>query len=292
MAAIRVMPPVCRFLWETITDETTENRYDREPRSFHIMFATMLMYVGGMLIIGGCIAAYRHRERALRAIRVLHLSPTHATNLPRSTEDQIRVDGIIAGDSEDTLIAPCSGSPAVWFRVRLHERVASGSTGMRAGGSLWATFVDEWDSRTFYVEDESHHRIRVDARKMSVSVESRVFQAVTEEARQRLQALLASRGITRFKADLYEEECLRPGANVIAVGLLSQEPSAPTPYSYRDVPSRSLVMHAHGDGQVIVGTVARLKQESRGGYLIGRISIAIGATTIAIGLVLHFLLPE
>ncbi len=93
-------------------------------------------------------------------------------------------------------------------------------------------------------------------------------------------------------ADIYEEECLRPGDRVIAVGCGDREPAESVAKNYRDVPSSALIMHAPPGHPVIVGTLANLSRERGGVYLAGRLAMMAGVIAAIVGLFIQWLLPS
>jgi E3 Ubiquitin ligase len=255
------------------------------------MFCVMLMYVGGMLVISGFVAAHLHRAEGRLARRAPHLPPRRAGDLVGTAEALVRVDGKVVAEDGGCLIAPCSGKPAAWFRVRLLQRLASRSGGIGSGGSLWATLTNEVASAKFLIEDGSGERIRVNPEEISVAIETTAFRSLSPEALERLQKFLSQRGTSNFIADLYEEECLQPGDSVIAVGCIEREAGVAVAKEYRDVPSSSLVMRAFPNEQVIVGTAASLGRQRGGAYLAGQIAMIAGASAMVTGLVIRLLLP-
>ena len=90
----------------------------------HSVFGTMLICVGVLVAASGAIAMARHRARTAYALRIARLPPTQISD---AREDQrVRIDGMaVARDEGGLLVAPCSGLPAVWFRVRVHRIVGT-----------------------------------------------------------------------------------------------------------------------------------------------------------------------
>jgi len=256
------------------------------------MFDMMLMYVGCLLSITGLIAAYRHRGAGHRAAHALRMPRSRAAQVRAGGREEVRIDGLVVSDGAACLIAPCSGERAVWFRVRLRQRLAAAPAGARGAGSLWATLVDEISSTPFYVEDDSSDRIRVDPKYLVVSVNVKAFHVLSSESQERLSGFLVARGADHVMADVYEEECLRPGDSVIAVGCMRREPAEPAATAYRDGASSVLVLQPAPGKHVILGTPGSLNRDRAGVYLAGKVAIIAGIIAMIVGVFVHILLPS
>jgi hypothetical protein len=189
------------------------------------------------------------------------------------------------------------------------------------------TVVDEEDVAPFYVEDGSGERARVVGTGGCLSADTKVFQTLSPAALERLTLFLTGRGHTWFEllrtsqsktaaadcpatdrentktareplvgndsgAEIYEEECLRPGDSVTVMGLSRRGPSASGPMLYRDEHASELVIQAAPGQELIVSTPKQLRRERRGVYLAGQIIMATGVLAILAGFVAHQITPE
>jgi hypothetical protein len=289
------------------------------------MFGTMLASVGILLFISGLIAAARHRPEAAHARLVLGFRPKAIAQA--ASGRQVRIDGVISASEEACLVAPCSGAPVVWFRVRLRQLLASGGGGEGGGGNIWGTILDEQDAIPFYVDDGSGEHALVDSTVAHASADARVFETLSPDALERLRNFWIARGHAWFDAahpagyssltaetagadpayvispsrafgkygvgkELFEEECLHPGESVAVVGLPQRASGVPTRRRYRDAHSSEWVMRAAPGQQVIVAKPEVLRRALRGTYLMGRIAMALGFLAIVAGVIAHQIAPE
>ncbi len=84
----------------------------------------MLLWVGLLVLVAGAVAAWRQRSTTPVARAVLDdvaipISDVHV-------DDVVRIEGTIVEAHEGCLVAPCSGEPVVWFRVRARRRQLGG----------------------------------------------------------------------------------------------------------------------------------------------------------------------
>lgn len=150
------------------------------------MFGTMLASVGILMFISGLIAAARHRRAAAHARLVFGFRPKSIAQV--ASTRQVRIDGVISASEEACLVAPCSGAPAVWFRVCLRQALASGGGGEGGGGNIWGTILDEQDAIPFYVDDGSGERALVDGTMANAFADARVFETLSPDALERLRS--------------------------------------------------------------------------------------------------------
>jgi hypothetical protein len=173
------------------------------------MFSTMLICVGLLSVASGAIAIVLHRSVAVLASRVLSRG---SVPIARVLQDgPVRIDGTVAASDHVALVAPCSGKPAVWFRLRLRNFTAGGS---RRG--VWLTVFDEQCGTTFRVLDGSGEYAQIDMNAVHVMTSAADFHELPLEAHDRVRLFLEGRGSEFWVADAYEEECLRPGDRVLA----------------------------------------------------------------------------
>jgi len=254
------------------------------------MFGTMVMCVGMLLVVASLIVGSRYRAKAALAHRVLRLRsmPIAAVLDMR----RVRVNGKIVRSEARSLVAPFSGDPSVWFRVRLRRVLGSGGGGDGGGGALWATIIEESDAAPFYVDDGSGQRAHVTATNFRTLAAGKTFDKLDDEASERLRAFLVDRGHEPTSADVYEEECLHPGEDVVVVGLSRRSAGEVRPELYRDAPSSELLLQADSDQELIVATPEALRRARGGAFLATQTVMALGIVAIVVGIVVHKMIPE
>src|SRR5580700_3170044 len=135
------------------------------------MFSTMLLCVGLLLVASGGIAIALHRSVAALAARVLARRPVPIAQMLH--DGPVRIDGTVAAGEQGTLIAPCSGDVAIWFRLRLRNRVVLG--GGDGSAESWRTVADEKRGTVVHVADGSGVSAQVDTNEARVMAMASVF---------------------------------------------------------------------------------------------------------------------
>ena len=144
---------------------------------------------------------------------------------------------------------PFSGRHAVWTRITVQELRSSGRN------SYWHTLLTEADGRVFLVDDGSGQlRACMPAGANVILDKQNVASSGTfNDAQPHLEAFLMSRGLksTSFlgfnKSMRYEEEVIRPGNPVYALGPSRRRAGPPVHDGYRMVPG-SPARDVHGMG--------------------------------------------
>ncbi len=237
------------------------------------MFATMLVCMGVAMFVGGAVGAMLHRERA-RPLSLLRR--LERASKKRGTDGARAVGRIAAGD-RGTVVAPCSGREAVWFRVR--SRQLLGTDG--SGAELWSTVDDRREWRPFRVETDSGRAVSLGVEPTAI-VEVRRF-AAPEIDRERIRAFFSSRGANAEDANIYEEEALGVGDHVMVAGLALPDVAGQAE-PYREAAVVLAAPHALGP---VVATQRGLKQLRRSPYLVARTTLLIGAVVALIGVFLR-----
>jgi hypothetical protein len=255
------------------------------------MFGIMLISVGTLLAISGLAAASRYRANALLVRGLLRI---RSQPVAEARDGQpVRIDGRIAASTTETLVAPCSGDASVWFRVRLRRDLGvQGGGADGGGGAVWATIVDEEESTPFHVDDGSGQRAQVATTKFRTITRARAFDKLDDDASARLRGFLTRRGHEPISADVYEEECLHPGENVVVVGLSRRSAGEVRRELYRDAPSSELLLEADSGQELIVATPEMLRRARGGAYLASQTVMALGIVAIVVGIVVHKMIPE
>ena len=248
------------------------------------MYDLMLIDVGALVGVAGFVATRLSAAAARRAHRALQLPPARTNGDGELPATAVRLDGMVIAEGEELLVAPCSGQPAVWFRVRLRQQLASGN-----GSSIWSIVADESDRLPFAVIDAAGRRIHVEPAEACAAANGGSLRELSPEASERLVSFLGGRDVNYMQATVYEEEVLRPGDRVVAAGVLHRRPAAPVATEYRDGPSTELVLRAPVGGEIVVGTVARLRRDAGTTYRAGRVATAVGAAAMAAGFLLRWL---
>lgn len=252
------------------------------------MFGTMLICVGILAVVFGWIVRIRHRTSTTRALRVSRLTPKRLAQV--AEHQRVRVDGVaVAAESDHLLVGPCSGLPAVWFRVRVHRKV--GGTGGEAGATIWHVAIEEQEGIPFSLLDRYGRCARVVAGEAEVLTDTCTFrdspERLSAEATQRVGAFLSGRGHAVWLGDLFEEQCVCPGEPVSVVGVASQGFGPPMGESYRNSPSSVLVFEAGPEGRPIVATPAAVRHERYGVRLVSSLVMATGLVAMAVGFVIR-----
>jgi hypothetical protein len=247
------------------------------PRYSRVMVSTMLMYVGLLLVVSGGTAIALHHSVAARVARVLRRRPVALTSILR--EGFLRMDGRIAAGAQGTLVAPCSSDAVVWFRLRARRRVVHGN-----GEHGLLTVADEQCGTLFHVDDGSGAAVEVDAGPANVVTTAVGFRELPDGAHARVGTFLEGRGSEVWMADLYEEECLRPGDPVMVAGFARREPGGSVPHLYRDVPSTKLVVDAAAGHELVLATPDAARRAVGGAYRGGSLAVLIGVAMAGAGL--------
>jgi hypothetical protein len=250
------------------------------------MFATMLICVGVLLVVSGGIAVVLHRSAGDLAARMLRLRSVTPGQL--LLDGPVRIDGIVAAGEEGPLVAPCSGAPVVWFRLRLRNGTASGG-GVGTGGSVYLTIVDEHCGTAFLVEHEADAPTLVNATGARFIAQTTRFRELPLGAHDRVQLFLEARGIETWAADLYEEECLRLGDRVTVARLGRRGAASAEPVPYRDARSSRLFIEAEPGQELVVATPEAARAAVGGGYRGGRIAGVVGLVMVVAGVVARWI---
>jgi hypothetical protein len=241
------------------------------------MFGTMLICVGVLLVASGGVAVGLHRAIVARVARMLGRRPRPIAQMVH--DGPVGIDGAVLAAEQGTLIAPCSGEVAVWFRLRLRNSAAAGD-----GSQLWVTVADEDCGTTFHIDDGSGIHAQVRASGALFMAKTTGFRKLPPEAQERVRLFLETRGNEFWMADEYEEECLRPGDRVRVAGFARREPGSALPILYRNVPSSQLIVEATPGHELVVATPEAVRQ-TRGVYRTGWIAVVVGLAMIAAGAV-------
>jgi hypothetical protein len=260
------------------------------------VFGMMLICVGVLVLVSGAVTMAIHRARAAQALRVIGLRPTRIASAPQG--GRVRIDGVAVVPADGgMLVAPCSGLPAVWFRVRVLRYL--GSTGGQGSGPLWQPAIDEQDGTSFDIVDRNADFARVNASEAEVLADGQNFrppetrshssagEALSEQAHERLGRFLQGRGHEWWFGEMYEEQRISPGERVSAVGLAGRGPGSVVPTIYRDAPSSMLVLLATPEQKLIVVKPEVARRERYGVYLAGQIAVALGLASLALGIVIR-----
>jgi hypothetical protein len=227
------------------------------------VFGTMLISVGVLVFIGGLVAAIRGRVAALEAKRILATPSRIADLLPRG--QPVRISGTVAEAGEGTLVAPCTGANAVWFRVRLLRNAGMAAAGSEGSAPMWIAAEGEQRAVPFVVDDGSGRVAYV----ISVSrtlVASTVVRNLSTEAVDRVARLFTGKGVDNWISDAYEEQCVRIGDRVVVDGVADEDAGDPGPvvanpeFAHRSLRNAHVGQVVTGIGvcTVILGIVARL----------------------------------
>lgn len=264
----------------------------------------MLICVGVLALAAGSVAVAIHRGRAALALELGRGSLRRIADV--RNEGRVRVEGmVVAHEDGAVLTAPCSGEPAVWFRVRVLRRVRGYGAG-GSSGSSWPVVIDEQNATAFDIVDQSAGRALVLADDADVLAEAKLFEpppeaaeavpalikpsfrdTLTSEAHDRLGRFLSSRGHDLWFGDLYEEQCLRPGDAVSAVGRGRREAGPPLETAYRRAPSTALVLAAAPKQRLVIAQPAVALRERYGAYLAGKLAMVAGLASIVAGLIVR-----
>ena len=198
------------------------------------MIGTMLCCVGVLLLGSSAVVAARKGTTAVLAHRVLEATPVPIARIVRSGRDgPVCLDGIVAAGERGTLVAPCSGRPVVWSRLKVWRNVEA------SVGRTRVTFVDEDQSVPFYVDDGSAPPARIATAGMRGIGVTEAFRTLPPEALERVRTFLTERGYPHRIADGYEEESIRCGDRVSVVGLLHRDATSQAPASVLEVEGAS-----------------------------------------------------
>jgi hypothetical protein len=241
----------------------------------------MLLWVGLLVFLAGAVAAWRQRSTTPVTRAILDHVAIPISDV--RVDDVVRVEGTLVEAHEGCLVAPCSGEPVVWFRVR--AQLAASAGGGDGPGGLWLTLADEQAGSSFYVADASGDRIRVVADVQNVEADPLVFRTLSVEAHDRLRLFLESRG-RQPGADLYEEQRLRIGDAVTVVGRAQRELTVSRSETYRDSVIPSMALTAPTGGRLLVTTPAARKRY-RAGTVLACAAVVAGLLAITAGLVVH-----
>ena len=190
------------------------------------MLGMMLICIGTLVAASGAVAVQLRRKRACAALRVVRTKPTRLPDVRLHSLE--RIDGIVRTDATP-LVAPCSGRPAGWFRVRLHKML--GPVGGETGGGVWGVVFSGASDAFFHVEDSSGARALVRDDAPEVFTTSRTFKTLPPDALGRVVSFMETRGSAFTGADLFEEESITAGDSVSVVGeARSAETVEPGPY--------------------------------------------------------------
>jgi hypothetical protein len=252
------------------------------------MFGTMLICVGILAVVFGLIVRSRHRASTTRALRVARLTPKRLAQV--ADHQRVRVDGLaVAAETDHLLVGPCSGLPAIWFRVRVHRIV--GATGGDAGATIWQVAIEEQQGIPFSLLDRYSQCARVVAGEAEVLTDTCTFRdspgRLSAEATQRVGEFLSGRGHAVWLGDLFEEHCICPGEPVSVVGVASRGFGPPLGESYRNSPSSVLVFEATPEGRPVVATPAAVRHERYGVRLLSTLAVAVGLVAMAAGFVIR-----
>lgn len=247
------------------------------------MFGTMLISMGVLLFIGGLIATIRARATVLEAKRGLAI-PSRIADV-RSHGGRVQISGTVADGGEGSLVAPCTGATAVWFRVRLLRNAGMTAAGSETSSPMWITSGDEQRAVPFLVDDGSGRVAHVTSVGRGLVVPT-VVRTLSAEAMERVARLFAESGGENWMADAYEEQCIRIGDRVDVHGLVHDEPGEPVPEVYRDATSHRLIVSGeHGGGAVVISQAfaKRALRSARASQL----AMSVGLCAVVVGVIVR-----
>lgn len=139
--------------------------------------------------------------------------------------DLAKIVGCLSPCSDKApLEAPLSGQPALYYRVRIEQRVRSGNS------RYWTSFADVQDCHDeVWLEDDSGDRILLDLETADIelSMDTHLRTGSLSRSNERVDSLLARCGASRDGKTLrYEEGSLAAeGERVVALGRCVVEPN-------------------------------------------------------------------
>jgi hypothetical protein len=177
-----------------------------------------LFIIGLICIIAGGIGAATNWKNMARRRRVLDTPTSRVCDAPGN--QPVEIKGYIVPGEEGMIQTPFSGRPAVWARILVQEWRSTGRSG------YWATLIDETEARTFYVDDQSGQRARIEPMGATIVVDSvNVANSGTfNDANPHIQAFVASRGLNTQswlgfnKRMKFDEQALVPNSPLYAIG--------------------------------------------------------------------------
>jgi hypothetical protein len=249
------------------------------------MDPTGFFIIGAILAVIGVVLVLSGRKSMRRRKRIIS---TPTTPIAKASGGLIEVNGRIVASEQGMLVAPFSGRPAVWARVRVEEHRGSGKN------SRWVTIVNETDERHFFVDDGSGELARVipTSAEVLLDLQKVASSGTFNDAPPHLEQFLASRGIatTGFfgfnKSLRYEEALLCPGDALYAIGRAERAGGAGAGPFRQGPPGQLVFQHQGPDERELIltnKTEAQLVSSLRLGTIVGYVMLGIGGALLGAG---------